>query len=1170
MCVCLNFINQINFCEGFMEQYIPLGVLAVFALFILVGMFWGMVRGLKKTAFRAGWIVVVAIILLFLTPVITKAVMDIKLPFLAVTVDGVTYDTLRLLAEYGIMQIPDMGELIVSNPDTLNILITLVTLFINSFVFVLLFWATKIVLYPVWGIVNGIVIKKKDKNGNKLPKYRLFGLLVGAVLGAFVCATTLMPVLSIVNMANKIENETYGTYTRPVVNEETGLKEYKEFEGGEITKLNVGPVMTYLKAYDDSAVSKILKYTGIEAYTNFTYDILSSAKVGGTNIKLRNEVKNILITVGDVTDILNMNLDTISQESMRGLITAAKDAVNHAFSINTITGLGDSLFETVLTDVVENPNSVIKIPSTGEALFDEAIKAGVVGLKNFRFSTLKNELLSVLNIAEIANEKNILTKLMNNEVSGTQMIALFDTDTVEDITDEIFNMNTMSTLLPIVVNTGLDYVANIVSAEGFEINEEQATAEQVKTLFKAMLTGVINISNSLDLESKYYITDNTLPLVGKLLDAIKAYGGLDTTNYNILLNAAETKLYNTASKALENFNEDMNGIKEAVLGSINNLSTVTNFETEFTKINSVFETVTSILDSVKDGENVKPKEVGKVLDTFKTTQIFGNRIEPIMQGVLDFAKTVVPVEFADLTVVLERVKLQISNVQAWETELDKFTGVIDVAQDIFAASDLKTALTSDNSTLLVDFGRELDKLESSILFGAEIKNVVKILIDTVGDFTAGNEDMLTSSVNQIKTNIDNSTDICWETEFGVIRSLIKAVLDLGEADLTSTQVASIGATLDEIVEEESVLVDRVAINKMVEAAVDQFAGEEEPGTDMYEIIQTIKTTITTTPGISYEQELGCLFEFLEDLSMVEEEFDFIEFGRILDSYDEEDGTKPSVCVTAVRARIVRMIVSELDTSNMDDDMVTIVDKIKNNCDNIENYEAEFTTLDDFMDTVEGLKSVDVEAFNFAGFGAKLDSYATSKLIGPIRSDVLKFIVDKVEISSTEPDIQTAINNILQNAKDCAAKADAGTMTYTAIFTDLGKLKDLTDSFANVEVDRNNPDAIVAVGGKLNELGSLCIVPEKEVARIAKFVTGKMVGPDSGVQSMIPEEHRTNTVVQTAYNSAVSVITELNEKYTDCVDGTITTTINYIEDFTVIKEHIIEIDGILDTIEGAGH
>ena len=46
-----------------MEKYIPLIIGGIFLLFVLVGMFWGLVRGLKKSTFRLSWILITAVVL---------------------------------------------------------------------------------------------------------------------------------------------------------------------------------------------------------------------------------------------------------------------------------------------------------------------------------------------------------------------------------------------------------------------------------------------------------------------------------------------------------------------------------------------------------------------------------------------------------------------------------------------------------------------------------------------------------------------------------------------------------------------------------------------------------------------------------------------------------------------------------------------------------------------------------------------------------------------------------------------------------------------------------------------------------------------------------------------------------------------------------------------------
>lgn len=1151
-----------------MEKYIPLIVGGVFALFILFGLFWGLVRGLKKTSFRAIWIVVTAIILLLVTPILTKAVMNIPLPFLSIEVEGQTLSTLNQLAVYYIKQIPDYGELLASSTESINAVVTLVTLVVNAFIFVILFWAVKIALWPIWAIIAGIVIKKKDKDGNKKPRKRGWGMLVGAVTGLFVGATTLMPVLGIVNVAYDIEKSTEKTYTKTIINE-NGEEEEVDYTAGELSKLGIGDVMVYLNAYGDSSTAKILKYTGVQAYQNFMFNTLSTGKAGNEKIVLKDEVKTVLVTVGNVRALMETDFSTLTKENVTALISAAKTIVNDVFNIKTIKVIGDDLFSIVLNDMVTNPNSVIKLPSTGMVAIDDGIKQGVTELKNFKFSDLKNEILAILDIAETLNKKDIICKIANKEAEQPQqIIALFDNDTLNTITDDLFQMQTMSTFLPIAVNSGLEYVAELIQAEGFSINDNQATIEEVKTMFKSILTSVLAVSNTLDFESQYYITENSLPKVGKVLDAIKNYGGLDQTNYNILINQVENKLYNTLAKSFEDLDEEMEGIKNNVLNSIRNLSNVTNFETEFTKVNACYTPLMNIVENASGSEiNVSGSDLGKVLDAFKSTQMFGSSVNPIMESVLDFAKTIVPEEFADLKIVVERAKQKVANVQSWETELTCLGNFVDAVRKVLDSEDLQTEILAADSTILTDLGKELDKLSNSTLLGGEIKNIVKVLIDQFSGFESGNEGMLTACVNQIKTNLENAQTINWEKEFGIIKKLINALMELAaDEETTSESMASIGAKLDEVLEQQRVLVNRAVINTMIDSAVDQFAGDIETGSDMEDIIQTIKNEIKTNQTLSFEQELKALNVLITELNDIDmDTFGYADFGALLDSFDSESGSNKSVVVSAVRPKIVKMILNEVDTTSMDADMVAILEKMKLNCGNITNYENEFTLLEDFVDTVDNLTTVDVNTFDFAGFGAKMDGYKNSALIGPVRTDILEFIVNKVTITSSKPDIQTSIDNILDYTIECGNKVETQELTYTQIFTDLGKLKDLTDSFTNVDVERDNPNSIKMLGEKLNELNELCIVPTSEVVRIGKYVTTEIVS-DTGLKSIIPSEHLNNEQIKEIYDSSIEKVEELKTKYSNYLENIDTTQFNFATDFELIKNSIINID---DALKGLG-
>ena len=66
-------------------------------LAIIAGMIWGTIRGLKKQTFRLGWILVTAVVLFFLTPVITRGLMNVNLGFLNINISGVKLTDQELL-----------------------------------------------------------------------------------------------------------------------------------------------------------------------------------------------------------------------------------------------------------------------------------------------------------------------------------------------------------------------------------------------------------------------------------------------------------------------------------------------------------------------------------------------------------------------------------------------------------------------------------------------------------------------------------------------------------------------------------------------------------------------------------------------------------------------------------------------------------------------------------------------------------------------------------------------------------------------------------------------------------------------------------------------------------------------------------------------------------------
>lgn len=1155
-----------------MISYIPWIVGGVFLLFVLAGMIWGLIRGLKKSAFRAGWVIVTAVIVFFLAPVITVALMKMDISFLNINIDGVALTSLNELAAHYLKQIPDFGEMLTENPETLEIMVKLVSLLLNAFIYVILFWLAKIILWPIWAILSAVLIKKKNKDGEKKKKHAWWGLLVGTVLGLFVGGTTLMPVMGVVNLATEVEKTSQKTYITEETDENGNVVEVEK-RGGFISQYAGDEVVEILNAYNNSFVRNAFKYTGIEFLSNAAFTALSTTKIDGETTVLKDELKSVILTFDTVQTLQKIGFKDLTQAKVTELIKVARRLVNQMFDIKILSAVGDNLLPLVIDEIIENPEFIIQIPSTGTPSLDEGIKEGILELKDVRFKELKDEFLLILNIADMLNEKDIICKVVNKEIeTPEQVLNLLDSYTVEKVTDEMLKMKTASGILPVAINTAFEYAAETLDVDNFEIDKEGATTEDVKTFFKTLTNTVFALANSIDFDSKFYVTETSLPLAGKLLNAVKNYGGLTEQNYVNLVNALETKIQTQLSSAMEGVPAEFADIKDEVISAISRLSDVNNLETELTTINAAYSEIFEVIDAMSQEEpELLLPQIGKILDCFKQTELLGESITPIMESGIDYLKTSIPQDFEDLNPVFDKVKNNVPDVNNWQTELTLVESFVDVIQDIFTASDLKTALLSEQSTLMSNFGHSLNGLKQSVLFGEEIKNIVKAILNEFKNLSIENADLLNESFEVVEENVDSATTINWKTEFETLKVLINNLMELAD-ESSQTSIEQIGETFDNIIELNSVLINRKVINAILKTTINQFAGSVEPESDLENIINKIKQNIDANQTLSYKQELTALNSLFNEITNIDTStMNFEQFGRLLDSYDATNGTMKSVVVSAIRPDIVLMVINKLDTSSFDPEMIEIVNEIKNNVQNITSYETELKKLDEFVSEVENLKTIDINTFNFEGFGEMLDSFNDSVLLSSIRSNVLTFIVDKVEIESNEAEINSAISDILNNTKQLGNQAEQGTILFKTIFKEIGSLKTELDKFGNITFTKDNYN-VSGFGTLIKNLDDLNIVPTIASVRIAKCVTGKISSPN-GFVSLIPDysSSQYKEVIDQAYNQAMAKFEEVDNKYRAFItsyeaEENPTTTFNFEQDFTELNTVI---DAVVEALTQAG-
>lgn len=134
-----------------MADYIKLGFSILLLVFIFFGFIWGLIRGLRKTLSRGLFLLITTIILLFVTAPITGLLLNIP-------VDATIRDEYGIVCE-GSMPISEaisesvkvfVGEsFATNNPEILGIVTAVPIMLINSFIYLILFWVLKYLLYPL-------------------------------------------------------------------------------------------------------------------------------------------------------------------------------------------------------------------------------------------------------------------------------------------------------------------------------------------------------------------------------------------------------------------------------------------------------------------------------------------------------------------------------------------------------------------------------------------------------------------------------------------------------------------------------------------------------------------------------------------------------------------------------------------------------------------------------------------------------------------------------------------------------------------------------------------------------------------------------------------------------------------------------------------------------------
>lgn len=1070
-------------------EYISLGLTIVFAVFLGLGFLVGFKRGLKRTAVRGVWIITIVVAMLLLSTTLTNKLFDISLN---VTVNGQVFPTLRA----GITFLFE-DSLPMSGADftpLVDLVITMLSMMINILIFLVGYWALKIItLLPYW--IGNIFIfagerrrkrrARKEKQKYRVKKHRLLGALTGAVLGLVSFCITMTPVVGYLSIVRNIEDRTKS---------ENGNGVIVDMLGDTYSQL--------LTTYDESVPMKVLSTLGIDNLLTTVFNGMTTTTVNDDRIVLADELNELADVYVIARDLSIPDFNTATQQEVSELLDTADSAIDAVFESRLISASADAIIPFAaklarnMIDTSEFQPHVIQFYNT---FFDQ--------FEGFNALTTKQEVKGAINVIRVLNNRNLLLPIVQNNTGDTaEFLKLNLTkDAVDEVMNSIFALKTVDNLAPAMVN----FLLGEGSVRyGYEYStENEILAPTLKACATNILYSAIDILNVYDanLNTKVEINKTTIGAFGKILDELKII--ISDDNFESIVNTIEPEL---ESMALEAMAGSPQFLKDAVVGVIDNISEISGFNGAFTNLYNAYEIVKAEFDnayieseSKYDVDLMDFEKLGTALNTFQNSELVGRLLfldtmqNAVTYCVEELEKQITDdgsFEFSFDNVVINNLEILKGTGLDWSEELPVYKPTAGLIANLLQDSDnIANKLKSNADPTIESLGYELEhNLKTSHLFRgsdrlfvADILDIADITLNTSDD--EGLSNSLSTLLMDAKENVLNEPDLNWETEFKHLKTLIQIEVE----DTSDASILNIAKTIDSIVfdtveDGETVLAASVIfkqdmINNFIVDYIDTIFGEVDEEDSLYPTIQQMKTAFENNEINSYTYEFDAMLKLKSIEEVISEDGFELKTGGInvgikIDealAVGVEDGVDPKVVIT--KSLINTLITGEIDNLMTGyNDLDKEITQIKNGFnDDIELYEVEMTAITNLITIAD---SVDESGFDFSDkttaktLGADIDTalspvtvqevdYHSTIITRDLINGYIKRVIDEDVDLGADSEFTDTITTITGNKKPDGTfeqgRLDTFRSTYESEFGYLAQLIEVSNNFADITIDNIN-------------------------------------------------------------------------------------------------------------------
>ncbi len=770
-------------------------VLSILMLaFIVIGALYGLIVGFKKGLISGIYNLVLVVLLIIITSSITTLVLQMDLSSFGLSANGVTCNTLGDYLCELIQSNPEISNAITSHPELKDVILTLPSLIASPFIFVVLFWAIKLIVFIISLPINLIIHlctkgKKKqvDARGKEIKpkKRRLLGMACGIVIGLIAVFATMIPIYGLGSALIKLDEIKMTDSGSSIVLYAEGEDDDsgEENESKSLLESLVGKDTSeiIISAYKGNVAINVTRIIGFEAIGGRAFNSLTRTKINGTEVRLLDDITNLANVYANYVDIYNLlSKETLTQTEMTDVLTKTDDTINKVFNVKFLTAVGNTVFPIVVDSILNDPDFPIQIPDDikKDEIKNYIVEQALITLQEYDFTFVKDVLLSITDILKTTNDNGILTPVYNSIKTETSLttkdyvnlIKNTNTTFAHDISTKLCNIQFIKDMSPTFVDS---LFTGVFKAIDSPYSSNDITKEKASSFISNAIENAIETVKTLELESSLYCTKNSFSYIGKILDSIKDPEVLTNVQYQDLVEFVQTKATNFTSS-----------LPVDLTGVINNISSVTNWTDELEKISETFDDLSDFYDKIKlEGVDINTLDLttlGRMFNKLELTTLFGDEIRPIYNDMLETSKS----SLTDYSSALEILKITDADLtEANQTKVDwenELTAISPLIKEILKFKDTPLPESdTEKAKVLISLCNKFDDVEqnqNSKIYGKKMQPLLTEVFTISKNLDAENSELYDDVIYRLNNRKPNET-LTNCVEKGAITYAINTALD---------------------------------------------------------------------------------------------------------------------------------------------------------------------------------------------------------------------------------------------------------------------------------------------------------------------------------------------------------------------------------------------------------